>query len=68
MSIKKDFTQVAHAVFEQAIGAVLPTPQPVKKDSAVTAGRKGGLARKAKLSAEDRSRIASDAAKTRWKK
>lgn len=39
MTAKKDFTQVAHAVFQQAIGAA-----PIKTETAKqAAGRKGGL-------------------------
>ena len=66
MATKKDFTQVAHAVFMQATGAA---PKPAaKSESAVRAGRAGGAARGASLTPEDRRRIASEAAKARWKK
>lgn len=43
---------------------------PVEKEknaAAVEMGRKGGKARAAKLSKEQRTKIAADAAKARWK-
>ena len=40
MAIKKDFTQVAHAVFMQATGAVPKKAEPTAKQ---IAARKGGL-------------------------
>ncbi len=67
MATKKDFTQVAHAVFQQATGEVkAPTPSK-KQESARKGGLVGGGARSAKLSAEARSAIAKKAAKARWK-
>lgn len=65
---RNDFTQVAFGVVQQATGeATAPTPS--KKQ---VAGRKGGLAggvaRATKLSPEQRSAIARDAAVARWKK
>jgi hypothetical protein len=47
-------------------------PQPVKNAAAVELGRRGGLkggkARAAKLTAEERSEIARKAAAARWRK
>ena len=40
MATKKDFTQVAHAVFMQATGA---TPKKAEPTAKQLAGRKGGL-------------------------
>lgn len=40
MTAKKDFTQVAHAVFLQATGSAPKKPEPTAKQ---LAGRKGGL-------------------------
>lgn len=70
---RKDFTQVAHAIFQKAIGEALPEPEvDPKKEAAALAGRKGGLtggvARAKKLTAEERSEIAKKAAATRWNK
>jgi hypothetical protein len=65
MAPKKDFTQIAFAVVQQATGEFEP---PVKDEAAVSAGRKGGTARKSKLSEADRKRIAQAAANARWKK
>lgn len=66
---RKDFVQIAHAVFQQASGEV---PAPAEPTKAQETGRKGGLkggaARKAALTPEQRSEIAKKAASTRWKK
>jgi hypothetical protein len=46
-----------------------PTPEEQGKDpDAAALGRKGGMARAAKMSPEHRSRIAKAAAAKRWKK
>jgi hypothetical protein len=61
----------AHAAAQAATGAT-PTKQPRKrKNPAAVAlgrlgGRKGGKARALKLSQDERSRIAREAAKIRW--
>ena len=69
MATKKDFTQVAFAVVQQATGAV-PRPSPMTDRQA--ASRKGGIAggvsRAELLTPEQRSAIAKKAAATRWKK
>ena len=65
---RKDFTQVALAVVQQATGEVT-VPVPSKKQES---GRKGGLtggaARALKLTPEQRADIARTAAQARWKK
>jgi hypothetical protein len=65
-SSKLDDSQNALRVVEEATGAPL-----VKNPAAVAlgrlGGRKGGRARAAKLTAEQRSAIARKAAKSRWK-
>jgi hypothetical protein len=70
-----DFVTVARRVVEQAIGehldgTPLEDPNAGKNPAAVSLGRKGGLkggkARAAKLSPEERSRIARRAAAKRW--
>jgi len=72
----EDFAESALRVFEDAIGEKITgepkEPEPEKNPAAVELGRKGGLkggkARAAKLTAEERSAIAKKAASTRWKK
>lgn len=79
-SSKRDVAQNALRVVEEAIGAPLAANpkkpiqfpvRPKKKNPAAVAlgklgGRKGGRARAAKLSAEERKAIAQHAAKARW--
>jgi len=80
-SSKKDVAQNALRVVEEAIGGSLAEPKkpiqfparPKKKNPAAVAlgklvGRKGGRARAAKLSQEERRSIAQRAAKARWAK
>ena len=70
---RKDFTQVAFAVYQKAIGEAPAEPEidPAKK-AAIESGRRGGLkggtGRAKKLTPEKRSEIAKKAAKARWKK
>ena len=67
-SKRKDFTQTALAVVQQATGEVI-APAPTKKQES---GRKGGVvggaARASKLSGEQRTAVAKKAAQSRWKK
>ena len=72
-----DFAVIARNVVEQAIGekldgSPLPDPNKGKNPKAVAAGRlaglKGGAARAAKLTADQRADIARVAARSRWKK
>lgn len=66
---QSDPSEIARHVLD----AVVPDaePKPEKNPAAVALGRlgglKGGAARAAKLTAEQRSEIAKKAAKTRWK-
>ena len=65
---RKDFTQTALGVVQQATGEVT-APVPSKKQES---GRKGGIvggkSRALKLSQEQRTEIAKVAASARWKK
>jgi hypothetical protein len=77
-----DFNQRAYAVFQEAIGEAPkqpePTPEPErppereKDPAAVSLGRRGGLkggpARAAKLTKEEKSEIGRKAATKRWGK
>ena len=69
---RRDFTQIAFAVVQQAIGAVKTPPIEEKKKAAIESGRKGGLrggvVRAKKLSGTRRKQIAKKAANVRWKK
>jgi hypothetical protein len=78
-SSKRDVAQNALRVVEQAIGAPLQAERKVvsfpsrKKNPAAVAlgklgGMKGGRARAAKLTPEERKEIAQRAAKARWGK
>jgi hypothetical protein len=66
----KDFAETAFDVFQQAIGETPKVEAPVKNAAAVELGRlgglKGGKARAAKLTPEERSEIARKAVKARW--
>jgi hypothetical protein len=67
----RDPAQLAKLMIDIASGEVEdrePTPEEQGKDPAAAAlGRKGGKARAEKLTAERRGRIATEAAKARWK-
>lgn len=65
---RRDFTQVALAVVQQAIGEVTPPALTKKQESGRRGGLKGGSERAAKLTPEQRSAIARAAATARWKK
>jgi hypothetical protein len=68
----KDFHQIAYEVFQKAIGEIPkdPPPDPNKNHKAVALGRlgglKGGKARAASLTDEQRIQIARKAALKRW--
>lgn len=64
---RRDFTQVAFAVVQEATGDAPSTKLTGKKADSSKGGLKGGKARADKLTAEQRSEIAKKAAKTRWK-
>jgi hypothetical protein len=68
-----DMNQIAKRITDEATGATPKTaPPPPKDDAAVEHGRvggiKGGAARAAKLTPEQRAEIARKAAAGRWKK
>lgn len=72
----RDANQLAKLIVDIASGAIeadrTRPPQRDKDPAAVSLGRRGGLkggsARAQSLSAEERSRIATKAAKVRWQK
>lgn len=75
-SSNADMNQVAKRILDEATGDEPKTeapPQPAKKNKAAVAlgklgGVKGGAARAASLTPEQRSEIAKKAAAGRWKK
>ena len=72
-SKSRDANQMAKAILDQATGeAPKEEPPPEKNAAAVELGRlggkKGGAARAASLTPEQRSEIAKKAAAGRWKK
>jgi hypothetical protein len=70
----RDPNELAFQVFQEAIGEAPPKPDPDagKNPAAVALGRlggaKGGMARAAKLTSEERRESARKAALARWKK
>lgn len=70
---KTDVNTLAFAIAQQATGNAPVEEPPAEKDPAAVAlgrkgGRKGGLARAAKLTPEQRTEAAKLAASARWKK
>lgn len=67
----RDLNKLAAAIVSQSTGGEPPLTEETKNPAAVELGRAGGLkggpARAAKLSAEQRREIAKKAAKARWK-
>ena len=70
----RDPNKLAHQIVQEAIGEAPPLPDPDegKNPAAVALGRlgglKGGKARAANMTAEERSEAARKAAQARWKK
>jgi hypothetical protein len=64
----RDPAQLAKFVIDVATGAVEDKPESGLTRRARAGGKKGGPARKAALTPEQRSQIAHDAAMARWKK
>ena len=65
----RDTNQLAKAIVDLATGEVEPEPNhSLTELRASKAGKKGGPARAAALTPEERSRIASIAAQARWRK
>ncbi|HYN50779.1 MAG TPA: hypothetical protein VES62_07620 [Thermoleophilaceae bacterium] len=66
----RDVNQLAKQIVDEATGQADPLPPDTRDPLAVELGRRGGLkggkARAAKLSPEQRSDIARRAAKARW--
>ena len=72
-SSKLDINQLAKRILDESIGDEPKTePPPAKNQAAVElgklGGKKGGAARAAKLTPEQRSEIAKKAASKRWEK
>lgn len=72
-SSKLDISQLAKRIVDEATGEAPKTePPPVKNEAAVAlgklGGKKGGAARAAALTSDQRSEIAKKAAATRWAK
>ena len=67
---RKDINQTAFSIVQQATDETPPEPIDEKKKAAQDAGRRGGLkggtARAATLTPEQRSEIAKKAAAKRW--
>ena len=70
----RDLNQLAKAITDEATGQAPAEAKPEKEKNpaAIALGRMGGLkggkARAAKLSAEERTKIAKKAALSRWRK
>ena len=66
----RDLNQLAKQIVDEATGLAPPRPVSNKNQAAVELGRLGGLrggkARAAKLTADERSAIARKAAQKRW--
>lgn len=72
-SSKLDVNQLAKRILDEATGDEPKTEPPPAKNAAAVAlgklgGKKGGAARAASLSAEQRTEIAKKAAEKRWRK
>ena len=66
---KKDFTQTAFDVFQQAIGEKeKPAPLSDKQVNSSRGGKIGGVKRAENLSKDELTRQAKKAADARWKK
>lgn len=64
----RDPIQLAKLIGDIAIGAVDDNVEDKRDPIAVGYGSKGGKERAERLTSEERKEIASNAAKTRWKK
>jgi hypothetical protein len=69
-SMPRDPNQLAKLIVDMATGDAAPEPAPAKNPHAVALGKlggsKGGKARAASLSPEERRAIAQKAAASRW--
>lgn len=66
MATKKDFTQVAHAVFQRAVGEASETQLSERQQAGSKGGTRGGKARMQTLTDEQRVELAKRAAAARW--
>ena len=66
-STRRDFTQVAFAIVQEATGDAPSTKLTGKKADSSKGGKKGGKARMDSLTKEQRSELAKQAADARWK-
>jgi hypothetical protein len=58
MTSKRDFTQVAYAVFQQAVGEVPKKAPSPKQEAGRKGGLKGGSKRMADMTTEERKELA----------
>ena len=66
---KKDFSQLAFSVVQQATGETpKPTAKTARQINSAKGGTKGGASRMAELSDAERSELAKKASKARWGK
>lgn len=65
---KKDFTQVAFDVVQQATGEKAKPVTTPRQENSRKGGLKGGAKRMAELTEEERSELAKKAADARWKR
>lgn len=67
---RKDFTQVAFGVVQQATGEAEPVKKPLigKKADSSKGGKRGGKSRMDALTPEQRKELAQKAATARWEK
>jgi hypothetical protein len=65
---RKDFTQIAFDVVQQATGEVVKPPESAKTKASRKGGLKGGASRATALTPTQRSKIAKKAAEARWKR
>jgi hypothetical protein len=66
--VREDVNTLAFRILQESTGQAPKTPDPIvaKVPAAVARGRKGGPARAAKLTPQQRSEIARKAANARW--
>lgn len=65
---KKDFTQIAFDVVQQATGEAPKAALTPKQDAGRKGGLKGGASRMAKMTDEEKRELALKAAGARWSK
>jgi len=65
-STRRDFSQVAFNIVQEATGEAPSTKLTGKKADSSKGGKKGGKARADKLTPDERSEIAKKAAAKRW--